>query len=272
MLMDRRAFLLGTMSATLAATAAASGIAYSEDTHDVETTTVPLSIGLGKPMRIVVIGDIHFDPLYEIGYIARVIAHVNALRPDLLLYTGDFITAHADRINILSGILATAIAPLGAFAVPGNHEHWTGIEFITRSLESTAGIRVLCNETIPLPGAYGSRFWLTGIDSFWSGKPDLSTFSRAPDDARHIVLVHEPDSFLTLTDPRIKLQISGHTHGGQVRMPLYGALVLPKMGHYFETGLFEKDGRHLYVNRGIGTLVPHVRLNCRPEINVFELT
>ncbi len=95
---------------------------------------------------------------------------------------------------------------------------------------------------------------------------------KTPPDSRHIVLVHEPDSFLTLTDPRIKLQLSGHTHGGQVRLPLMGAVILPKMGHHFQTGLYQKDGRMLYVNRGIGTLAPHVRVNCRPEITVFELS
>jgi predicted MPP superfamily phosphohydrolase len=126
--------------------------------------------------------------------------------------------------------------------------------------------------TIPLPGADGTNFHLTGIDSFWSGTPDLTTFDRAPADARHVVLVHEPDSFLKIKHPGIRLQISGHTHGGQVRLPLIGAVVLPKMGHHFAEGLFQRDGRYLYVNRGIGTLVPHIRLNCRPEITVLELS
>jgi predicted MPP superfamily phosphohydrolase len=270
--MDRRTFLVGTLASTAAATATASGIAYGADTHDVETTTVPLNIGLGRPLRVVVIGDIHFDPLFEEAYIASVVDGVNRLRPDLLLYTGDFISRHADRVNDLSDILAFATARLGAYTVPGNHEHWTGIEIITRSLQERAGIYVLRNETIPLPGAEHTNFWLTGIDSFWSGTPDLSTFQRAPADARHIVLVHEPDSFAKLSHPGIRLQISGHTHGGQVRLPFVGAVVLPKWGHDFQTGLYEQDGRYLYVNRGIGTLVPHIRVNCRPEITVFELT
>ena len=267
--MDRRTFLVGTLAGT---TAAASGIAYGADTHDLETTTVPLKVGLGRPLRIVVIGDIHFDPLFEESYIAGVIDRVNKLRPDLLLYTGDFISRHADRVNALSDILAFAMPRLGAFTVPGNHEHWTGIKIILRSLQDRAGIRVLQNETIPLPGADGANFWLTGIDSFWAGTPDFTTFQRAPADARHIVLVHEPDSFLVMNQPGIRLQISGHTHGGQVRLPLVGAIILPKWGHRFETGLHERDGRYLYVNRGIGTLVPHIRVNCRPEITVLELT
>lgn len=269
-MMDRRKFLLGTLTTSLLATGAASAVACSEDTHNVESTRTALRLGLGQQLRVIVVGDFHFDPLYEEAYIARVVRHINTLRPDLLLYTGDFISAHADRINDLSDLLAAAVAPRGAFAVPGNHEHWTGIEHITRSLEERAGIRVLCNETIPLPGV--ENFQLTGIDSFWSGRPDLSTFTRAPENARHIVLVHEPDSFLKMKDPRIALQISGHTHGGQVRLPLYGALVLPELGHHFETGLYERNGRYLYVNRGIGTLEPHIRLNCRPEITVLDLS
>ena len=252
--MNRRTFLRGAATTTFVVAAGAGMGAYSADTHEVETSMVPLHIGLGKPLRITTIGDIHFDPLYERAYIAHVVDLVNATQPDVILYTGDFITANADYVDHLSDLLARAVSPLGSFAVPGNHEHWTGIERITYSLETRAGIRVLLNETIPLPGA--DHFYLTGIDSFWSGSPDLATFSRAPDDVHHIVLVHEPDSFLQLNDSRIKLQISGHTHGGQVRLPLYGALVLPMMGKNFETGLFERDGRHLYVNRGIGTLLP----------------
>ena len=100
----------------------------------------------------------------------------------------------------------------------------------------------------------------------------MTLISRSPMTSRHIVLVHEPDSFAQLVDPRIKLQISGHTHGGQVRLPLFGALVLPHMGKHYEAGLYERDGRKLYVNRGIGTLVPNLRINCRPEITVFELS
>ena len=268
--MNRRTFLKAAATTTIVAAAGASVFAYSEDTHNIETVTVPLALGLGKPMRIVTIGDIHFDPLFQEAYLAHALAQVNALNPDIILYTGDFITRHANRMDDLSDLLALARARLGSFAVPGNHEHWTGIEYITHSLEWRAGIRVLRNETIPLPGC--ETFYLTGIDSFWSGTPDLTTFSRAPEHVSHIVLVHEPDSFLQLNDPRIKLQISGHTHGGQVRLPLYGAIILPQYGKTFETGLFERNGRHLYVNRGLGTLLPYVRMNCRPEITVFELS
>jgi hypothetical protein len=268
--MNRRTFVRGALTTTIATAAGASILSYGSDTHDLETTTVPLAIGLSKSLRIVTLGDIHFDPLYEEAYIERVSNLVTGLRADIVLYTGDFITAHADRVGHLADLLSRTGSRLGSFAVPGNHEHWTGLGAITRALEKRGGIRVLCNESIPLPDE--DSFYLSGIDSFWSGKPDLTIFSRTPDDSRHIVLVHEPDSFAQLDDPRIKLQISGHTHGGQVRLPFIGALVLPKMGQNYDAGLFIQDGRNLYVNRGIGTLLPHVRFDCRPEITVFDLT
>lgn len=268
--MNRRHFIRAAAASVVAAGTGISYGVYYADTHEVEVTTVPMALGLRKAMRAVVIGDIHFDPQHDVDYIRKVVVLVNSLRPDILLYTGDFITANASRIDVLSKALAEVVAPLGCYTVPGNREHWTGIEHILGSLAVYAGVRALQNVSIPLPGNEG--FYLTGIDSYVSGRPDPSVIQRSPADSKHIVLVHEPDSFTQLTDARIKLQISGHTHGGQVRVPLIGALILPKMGHHFQTGLFERDGRKLYVNRGIGTLMPHLRVNCRPEITVFELS
>jgi predicted MPP superfamily phosphohydrolase len=267
--MNRRTFIRGAFTTTVAAAAGSSIYAYGKDTHDIETTTIPLVLGLNKPLRVVTLGDIHFDPLCEEAYIERVTNLVTGLRADIILYTGDFVTAHADRIGDLADLLSRSVSRLGSFAVPGNHEHWTGFEGIVSTLEKR-DIRVLCNQSLALPDE--DSVYLTGLDSFWSGKPDLTIFSRALAHSRHILLVHEPDSFTQLDDPRIRLQISGHTHGGQIRVPLYGALVLPKMGQDYDAGLFTRDGRKLYVNRGIGTLTPHVRFNCRPEITVFDLT
>ena len=266
--MNRRTFIRGALASTITAAAGTSIYAYGSNTHDIETTTIPLAIGLNKPLRMVALGDIHFDPLYEESYIEHVSNFVTGLQADLILYTGDFMTAHAGRIGDLADLLSRSVSRLGSFAVPGNHDHWTGIWKITTALEKR-GIRVLCNKSIALPDE--DSVYLTGLDSFWAGRPDLTIFSRMPNNSRHILLVHEPDSFAQLDDPRIKLQISGHTHGGQVRVPLYGALVFPKFGRNFEAGLYARDERSLYVNRGIGTLRPHLRLNCRPEITVFEL-
>jgi predicted MPP superfamily phosphohydrolase len=269
--MKRRAFLALAAGATVAG---AGGVAafglWAQDTHLVEVTRIPVHVGLTRPLRVAALGDIHFDPLYEVDYLHSVVDLVNLQNPDIVLLTGDFVTANAKYSPQLADILAGIKPRLATYAIPGNHEHWTGIEAILGNMHERGGMRILLNQSELIPGE--TNVYLTGIDSFWSGKPDLGIFDRGPADAHHIVLVHEPDSFDTLNDPRIRLQISGHTHGGQVRVPLFGAPILPSYGHYYSEGLFVRGERTLYVNRGIGTLKPHVRINCRPEVTVFELT
>jgi uncharacterized protein len=267
--MNRRTFIRRAVTTALAATAGGTAMTYARDTHAIEKCRVPLTLGLNLPLRVAVMGDIHFDPLYEEAYIAATVTEINGLHPDLILYTGDFITNQSRRVHDLAAILSLGTARLGAYAVPGNHDHWAGLAGITSALEKK-GIRFLRNKCVALPDE--DQVFLSGLDSFWAGTPDPSVLAATPENSRHILLVHEPDSFLQVTDPRVKLQISGHTHGGQVRLPFYGALVLPRFGRNFEMGLYKQESRSLYVNRGIGTLLPHVRLNCAPEITVFELT
>jgi predicted MPP superfamily phosphohydrolase len=270
--MNRRIFLRTLAGASVTTVAAASACAYGEDTHDVEITRVPVQLGLQTPLRVATLGDLHFDPLYDEAYLAHVVSLVSSLQPDLIAYTGDFITNRLglERVPDLACILARAQAPRGVFAVPGNHEGWTNRVYVQRVIEQRAGIRMLCNETLALPGE--NNVYLTGLDTFSAGCPRPEVLDQTPADARHIVLAHEPDSFNQLTDARIRLQISGHTHGGQVRVPLYGALVLPTWGRDFQQGLYASGTRQLYVNRGIGTMGCHFRINCRPEITLFELS
>jgi predicted MPP superfamily phosphohydrolase len=269
--MNRRAFLRTLAGASITGAFGATACAYGEDTHDVEITRVPFHLGLQTPRRMVVLGDLHFDPVCDEAYLAHVVSLVNGLQPDLIAYTGDFVTSHLDRVRDLAAILARAQAPLGAFSVEGNHEFWTNTGYVQAMLDRHAGIRMLRNTSIALPNE--DNVYLTGLDSFSVGEPHPEVLDHTPPGTRHILLVHEPDSFPQLTDSRIRLQISGHTHGGQVRLPYIGALVLPQWGRDYQQGLYAADdGRQLYVNRGIGTLTCHFRINCRPEITVFELT
>lgn len=267
--MNRRAFIKGTVAAATATVAGTSLYAFGSETHNLEKTTVRLPLGLSQPLRMVAIGDLHFDPLYEEAYIERVVASVAALQPDLIVYTGDFITHNTSRVHDLVALLSRATSRFGSFAILGNHDLWFGPMAVMTALEK-GGIQVLRNRSIALPRQ--DHLFLTGFDSFWAGGSNFAVLSQTPRDSRHIVLLHEPDPFNMLTDPRIKLQISGHTHGGQVRVPLIGALHLPKWGKNFQEGLYTQNGRSLYVNRGIGTLLPHVRFDCRPEITLFELS
>lgn len=266
--MNRRIFV--KRSALTAALGCGAGYGYARlvERHAVEVVPVELALGLPASLTAVVLGDIHFDPLYETDYLEGVVGRVNALAPDLVLYTGDFFSNTADRVGELLAVLGEAKARLGRFAVLGNHDHTVGADRVTAAFEA-AGISVLRNRSVPLPGCEG--WYLTGLESYWAGAPSAASLTNTPAHARHILLVHEPDSFDLLTDPRIALQLSGHTHGGQVRVPGVGAVCLPSWGKKYPAGLYARGDRRLYVNRGIGTVVRHVRMNCRPEITCLRL-
>jgi uncharacterized protein len=125
----------------------------------------------------------------------------------------------------------------GYFSVLGNHDHDIGVDSIADGL-SAVGIRVLRNRSVPLPRQDG--WFLTGLESYWTGKPALTPVADSPPNYRHVLLVHEPDSFDLHTDPRIALQVSGHTHGGQVCVPFLGAVCLPTWGKKYEAGLYTR--------------------------------
>ena len=263
--MNRRTLIKGLAATALAAATGTTIDAW--DTHRVEVAHVSLTLRLQRPLRAAVLGDVHFDPVCDEEYLRRVITQVTNLDPDMVFFLGDLVTGESSRYDDLAAILARAESRYGSFAVMGNHEHIAGATTVARALEKR-GIRVLLNDSVPLPGE--DDYYLTGIDSYW-GSPDLSVFNRTPALSRHILLAHEPDPFHRLNEPRVTLQLSGHTHGGQVRFPVRGALHLPILGRKYDQGLYTRDGRFLYVNRGIGTLPPHFRFDCAPEITVFEM-
>jgi predicted MPP superfamily phosphohydrolase len=272
--MNRRTFVKRSVAATavgLTAVGLAAGGGYARfvERHAVEVVPVELELGLREPLTATVLSDIHFDPLYEVDYLEEVVARVNGLSADLILYTGDFLSLSAERLTDLLAVLHRARAPLGSFAILGNHDHWIGANYISAAFAAT-GIPILRNRSVMIPGR--KDWYLTGLESFWVGKPNVAPILSTPPQARHILLVHEPDPFDLLTDPRIALQLSGHTHGGQIRVPLVGAICLPSLGKKYQAGLYAQGDRRLYVNRGIGTVNRHVRFNCRPEITLLKLT
>jgi hypothetical protein len=267
--MLRRDFIktgLGTAAFLGCGTVAYQGVVGR---HDLSVKHVPVKLGLESPLRVALMADFHFDPMYETGWLETVFQHAAAQNPDLVLYAGDYVTHTNHRFEEFGAIAATLQPPLGAYAGFGNHDHWGGVEVIARVLDG-AGVRILCNEAVPLPRNPG--WYLSGLDSFWSGQPSTAFLGVLPQDARLINIVHEPDAWDLASDPRFRLQVSGHTHGGQIRLPMIGAIELPKMGQRYDEGLFQRNGRALYVNRGIGTIHIPCRINCRPEVTILELT
>jgi predicted MPP superfamily phosphohydrolase len=238
--------------------------------EQIRAPIVKLSAGL-QGFRIVCLSDFHFEPFTRLDFIHRVVRRVNDLEPDLICLLGDYVFAQADSIHELAPVLAELHADQGVLAILGNHDLWTDAEVVRAALEA-AGIQVLVNQRVLLNSAE-EPIVLAGLDDGWSGKPDLQqALEGAPENAPVILLLHEPDLADQMAlDGRVDLQLSGHSHGGQVRIPFFGAPFLPEYARKYDQGLYRVKDMWLYVTRGIGVIYPPGRFNCRPEITEITL-
>ncbi|CAI6053432.1 metallophosphoesterase [Cohnella sp. JJ-181] len=234
-------------------------------------------------IKIVQISDTHVGPDYTTASLSKLIDAVNAEMPDIVAFTGDLFDArrrNPERERDLSPLLSRIEAPLGKFAVYGNHDF--GYERTKRSTNPSlarAGFDLLLNETrkIRLPG--GEHLSVSGLDDYVLGRPDpVRTLAKLRPDGFNLLLVHEPDVAASLARYPIDLQLSGHSHGGQVKLPIVGALVRTQLGKRYLSGLHVVSDRRrprrpylLYVNRGIGTTRLRVRFGSVPELSVFTL-
>jgi predicted MPP superfamily phosphohydrolase len=200
---------------------------------------------------------------------------VNQLKPDMVVLTGDFVSygplpkSYARRhAGSCAEILSKIECPL-RYAIMGNHDVMVGEKYVLGPLREN-GIPVLLNEAVPLERER-QRLWLAGLDSAdqYKSRPQQA-IPRAGGEPT-IVLAHEPDILPEIAKYKVDLMLSGHTHGGQVRLPFWGAVVLPPLGKRYVEGLFRYGDTQLYVNRGIGTVGMPFRLNCPPEITVLTL-
>ncbi|WP_420630920.1 metallophosphoesterase [Candidatus Leptofilum sp.] len=219
--------------------------------------------------KIVQLSDFHLYPFSTLKLMQKTVALTNELAPDLVLLTGDYVLETAASIFDLAPELAKLNPRHGAFAVLGNHDHWTDPAVVKQGL-AEQGIELLHNKGVLLNE---SQLFLAGVDDLWSGEPDFeAALADQKADVPTILLAHEPDfADDFLADGRIHLQLSGHTHGGQVRVPGLGPIVLPRYGQKYHNGLYQVGQGQLYVNRGIGVIGPAVRLNCPPEITEIVL-
>lgn len=227
-------------------------------------------------LRIAVLSDLHVgSPFNGTGKLDRVVRAIRDAHPDLVLLAGDYVVQ-----NVLGGTFvppettAAALRRLaprqGTWAVLGNHDWWLDGERVRSAFES-AGIRVLEDASVPID-AGACRFWLAGIGDLWEGRHDVRrALGFVTDNAPVIAFTHNPDIFPDLP-PRVNLTIAGHTHGGQVRVPLVGRPIVPsRFGERYAAGHVEEGGRHLFVSPGIGTSILPVRFQVPPEISVITL-
>ncbi|GHO43911.1 metallophosphoesterase [Ktedonospora formicarum] len=232
--------------------------------------------------RIVHISDIHADMTW-MGYkrLSRIIQLINKQEPDMVVITGDFVSAYQEQALETMTALRFLHARDGIFAVFGNHDHRMkehGLTYL-RARFQEYGIHEMTGVVHTLERA-GSKLHLLGFDDLFAQRRTLpravyreqftTLMEKVPEEGAAILLVHEPDfADLAAESGRIDLQLSGHSHGGQVRLPFRGALVLPALGRKYSCGLYRVGSMWQYTTRGLGTTAPQVRLNCRPEITVI---
>lgn len=240
----------------------------------------------GQRLTITVIADIHAGgPNMGIARVREVVDAAQALKSDLVVVMGDYFATHrfvTERVpaSAWSAELARLRAPLGVYGILGNHDWWYGLDAV-RGAFANIGVPLMENDAA-LIGKEGERFWLAGLgdqlahwigDSRFEGVDDLpGTLARVTSDDPVILLAHEPDIF-TQVPARVALTIAGHTHGGQIRLPLIEPVWAPTgYGARFVYGHVVEDGRHLVVSGGLGCSKVPLRLGVPPEIVRIELT
>ena len=218
--------------------------------------------------RIAFLTDTHIAPFVRRAYYDEIAAQVRRIEPDLILFGGDFVSFR-NHIPLLPDRLAGLSAKDGMYAVLGNHDYWTDAPRVIAALE-TIGIRFLTNAHVMLARG-GARLPLAGIDEIYRGTPDLdAAFAGIAAGAPCIAFTHHPD-LIDVVRRRVDLLLCGHTHGGQIRFPFFGAVVVPsKHEATYATGFHRVGAVLMYVSRGIGA-IPPVRILCRPEIAAFTL-
>lgn len=213
------------------------------------------------------LSDIHHSQSVPLAVIEQWVDAANRVAPDVIFLTGDFVTNDASYMAACARALARLQARYGVYAILGNHDYWTDPALVARTLEQN-GIPVLINAAIRLVDG----LWVAGIDDAWSGRPDLDrALAGVAQGASTILLAHEPDFADQAQGRGILLQLSGHSHGGQVHVPFTRRPVLPFLAWKYYAGLHQAGDVTVYTSRGMGTMQPPFIFTCRPEIAVLRL-
>jgi uncharacterized protein len=227
-------------------------------------------------LTVVAVSDIHAgSPHLDAAKLERLVETVNATRPDLVVLLGDYVIQDVVGGRFMPPEEAAAVlgglrARLGVAAVLGNHDWWLDGRRVRAALEAR-GIPVLENQVMAVGGA-SRRFWIAGIADAWTRRYDVpGTLAQVPVDAPVLLLTHNPDIF-PLVPPRVALTLAGHTHGGQVRLPLLGRPIVPsEYGQRFAAGVVREEGRVLFVTTGVGTSIIPVRFRVPPAVSLLTL-
>lgn len=242
-----------------------------------EVTVTAQNLQLSKPLKILQCSDIHLGPDYDMAHLERIVKKINDAAPDIIVFTGDLIdntmnfTEDDETIERLSKLEAR----LGKYAVPGNHDYGSNGFKIYSKLMKESGFTLLINDSRELIFKNGKVLNIIGLDDAIWGNVDIPRAMKGiSSEDYNIVLCHEPDIADQVAAYPVDLQLSGHSHGGQIRVPFVGAVVTPPKAHKYVKGMYEIEGNprmQLYVNVGIGTSQKRFRFACLPELTVITL-
>lgn len=297
-MLSRRGFLRLVAGLGLAGVSGMSYAGWVEPAMrlaEIRWTVLPRTWPAGLRLRLALLADIHVGPPWMTpGRLSRIVARTNALAPDMILLLGDYGAAHPLArplaAQAIAAPLADLSAPLGVRAILGNHDWWedravqmagSGLPRMAAALRE-AGIKVMHNRAERI-GAPGGAFWLAGLGDQLAfapsarrhgrriGADDLpGTLAQVADDAPVILMAHEPDIFPRVP-PRVALTLSGHTHGGQVRLMGWSPVVPSRFGNRYAWGHVVEEGRDLVVSGGLGCSIMPVRMGVPPEITLVEI-
>ena len=268
---NRRSFLKKGLVAAAAFCVAGTGYPFLE-AHWLRTKRYTITVpSLGEAFsgfRIAFLSDFHHGPQIGLAPIRKAVATANRAKPDVIVLGGDYVYREPDFIRPCFDALKNLRAPLGVYAVLGNHDHYEDPD-LTKQCIKEAGFRELTNTGQWLTRA-NHRLRIAGVGDLWEDKQNLeAALGDAGNEDPCILVSHNPDYVEKIANKRVGLVLSGHTHGGQVYLPGIGAPVVPsRYGNKYRYGLVKTPSTQVLVSCGIGTISPPVRFCCRPEVVV----
>ncbi|RDU38401.1 metallophosphoesterase [Neobacillus piezotolerans] len=280
---SRRTFLKTLLGGTLAVFGLGSGgyfyareiepILLDIQTHVIAHSLIPAQL---DGIRIILFSDTHIGFQYTLERLNTLARKINNQRPDIIIFSGDLMDEpnKYESAQAIVPILKGLDAPLGKYAIYGNHDHGGYGTKLYKTLMDASGFTTLVNENVAVT-RNGQSIYLAGIDDAMLGKPDIeSSVKNIPQGAYKILLSHAPDLADDASRFGFHLQLSGHSHGGQIKIPFFGALVKPPFAEKYHEGFYTiagDDPLTLYVNRGLGTTRLPFRFMSKPELTVFTL-
>jgi predicted MPP superfamily phosphohydrolase len=238
--------------------------AFFIEPYWIEITHHAISGTVREPIKILQLSDLHvrsFGRREE-----RVLTAIREEKPDLIVVTGDFVS-DAENDDAVVRLFKELAAPLGVWVIRGNWDYWKG-QNVEPRLRELSNLKFLVNENTRIR----DDLWIIGLDDRFEGKPDEKlAFAGVPKGVTRLLLVHSPSPFEKIRET-FDFAFTGHTHGGQLRLPFLAPIWLPPFSGDYSDGWYTHQNSRMYVSRGIGNSMLDARFNCRPEIAIFHLT